>query len=215
MDSTTVEIRLAYDQAAEAYAEKYQHELDQKPLDREWLQEFATLIGPGRPVLDLGCGPGYTTAHLNALGLDVTGLDLSPAMIAKAAALFPTSRFIEGDFAHLPFPPASVSGIVAFYCIVHLAPEQLPSVFAEMARVLEAGGIMLLAFHVGTEVVRASQFLGTNATLDFTFFEPVTVTAALESIGITILDIQVREPYDTEYPSRRCYLFARKRATAE
>jgi len=51
-------IRAAYDRACEAYARQFINELDHKPFDRALLGEFASLVGPQRPVLDLGCGPG-------------------------------------------------------------------------------------------------------------------------------------------------------------
>ena len=203
-------IRSAYDVASDAYAQKFIHELDHKPLDRELLQRFASLVGPGRPVLDLGCGPGHTTAHLTSLGVSAIGVDLSPKMIEKASALFPQSRFAVSDFFALPNDSSSVAGILAFYCIVHLTPDQLQPAFAEMFRVLAEDGVLLLSFHVGSDVVRAERFLDTDATLDFTFFVPEHIKAALESAGFDAIEVHIREPYATEHPSKRCYMFARK-----
>lgn len=36
----------------------------------------------GGPVADVGCGPGRVTTYLDGLGLDVSGVDLSPEMVA-------------------------------------------------------------------------------------------------------------------------------------
>lgn len=203
-------IRTAYDIASEAYARKFIHELDHKPLDRELLERFAALVGRGAAVLDIGCGPGHTTAHLTSLGLVATGVDLSPKMIERASASFPQSRFAVGDFLALHNQSSSVAGILAFYCIVHLTPDQLVPAFAEMFRVLAGGGVLFLSFHVGSAVVRAENFLGTAAALDFTFFEPLRVQAALATVGFDPIDVHVREPYDIEHPSTRCYVFAHK-----
>lgn len=41
-------------------------------------------LRPGYRVLDLGCGPADNAAHLAALGVQVTGLDLSPVQVATA-----------------------------------------------------------------------------------------------------------------------------------
>jgi SAM-dependent methyltransferase len=203
-------LRLAYDIACEAYARKFINELDHKPLDREWLKEFAAIVGADRPVLDIGCGPGHTTAHLTALGVMATGVDLSPKMIENASLTFPQSRFQVGDFFALPYESSSIAGILAFYCIVHLTPDQLVPAFLEMFRVLRGGGVLLLSFHAGSEVVRAENFLDTDAVLDFTFFEPLQVEAALRTAGFDRLDVRIRAPYDSEYPSKRCYIFAHK-----
>ena len=103
-----------------------------------------------------------------------------------------------------------IGGILAFYCIVHLTADELVPAFAEMFRVLSGGGVLLLSFHVGSEVVRAENFLETGAVLNFTFFEPSEVEAALTAAGFSPIDVRIREPYDTEYPSKRCYVFAHK-----
>lgn len=211
MTSTPDDIRAAYDTASEAYARKFLDELTHKPADCELIQRFASLVGE-RPVLDIGCGPGHTTAHLTSLKLNATGVDLSPKMIASASRTFPQSRFEVGDFLALRQDNSSVAGILAFYCIVHLTSGQLTAAFSEMHRVLTPGGVLLLSFHVGREVIRVENFLDTNATLDFSFFEPEDVRAALISVGFDSIDVCIREPYETEHPSQRCYLFAHKPA---
>ena len=98
MPQSSSDIRTAYDLAASAYADSFLDELLHKPRDVEHLQQFAALVGRGQRVLDLGCGPGHTTAHLASLGLKPVGVDLSPEMIAKARELFPGEDFTVGDF---------------------------------------------------------------------------------------------------------------------
>jgi SAM-dependent methyltransferase len=210
MSSSRDAIRAAYDIVSEAYARKFINELDHKPLDRELLKQFAAAIGVERPVLDIGCGPGHTTAHLTSLGLIATGVDLSPGMIERASVTFPHVPFTVGDFFALTNESSSIAGILALYCIVHLTPDQLVPAFSEMFRVLSGRGVLLLSFHVGSEVVRAENFLDTNAVLDFTFFEPSQIEAALRIVGFDAIDVRIRAPYDTEHPSRRCYVFAHK-----
>ncbi len=46
----------------------------------------AGLAGPGRRVLDLGCGPGLYAQRLAAAGCEVTGIDLSPGSVEHARA---------------------------------------------------------------------------------------------------------------------------------
>ena len=203
-------VRAAYDIASEEYASKFVDELDHKPLDRELLQQFAAIVGTKRPVLDVGCGPGHTMAYLTSLGLMVTGVDLSPSMIEIASRTFPQSKFEVGDFCSLRHESASIAGILAFYCIVHLQPDQLVAAFTEMHRVLSDDGVLLLSFHVGSEVIHAENFLDTTAVLDFTFFQPEQIESAMKTAGFAAVDACVREPYDTEHPSRRCYAFAHK-----
>ncbi len=52
-----------------------------------------------RRVIDLGCGPGNSTAVLAARWpqAEIAGLDSSPAMVARASGDFPQFEWIEGD----------------------------------------------------------------------------------------------------------------------
>ena len=193
--------------------EKFINELDDKPLDRQLLKQFAAMVGAGRPVLDIGCGPGHTTAHLTALDLIATGVDLSPKMIERASATFPQSRFVVGDFFALPNESSSIAGILALYCIVHLTPAQLVPAFLEMFRVLSSGGVLLLSFHVGSEVVHAENFLDTDAVLDFTFFEPVQVETALRTAGFDRIDVRTRARLRYRAPKHSLLHFRPQAAT--
>ena len=117
---------------------------------------------------------------------------------------------MKGNFFALSNDSSSVAGIVALYCIVHLSPDELQPAITEMFRVLRGGGVLLLSFHVGSEVLRVEKFLDTSAVLDFRFFDPIQVQEVLTAVGFDVVELRVREPYDTEYPSNRCYVFARK-----
>lgn len=66
--------------------------------------------GVRRYVLDLGCGPGYTTALLlDAFGPSyVTGLDSSSAMITEARTRVPAAFFVNADVTAPPRLPAHV-----------------------------------------------------------------------------------------------------------
>ena len=105
--------------------------------------------GGGRPVADLGCGPGYLTAHLSSLGLAAFGVDLSRAMIDLARTAHPELRFEVGSMdalGSLGIADGSLGGVLSRYSIIHLPPDQLPAVIAEFARVLAPGGYLLLSF---------------------------------------------------------------------
>lgn len=144
--------RAAYDLVAALYSDRFRHAHETQLLDRSLLSVFADLIQAtgGGPVADLGCGPGHVTAFLQQLGLDISGLDLSPAMIALAQADYPRLRFSTGSILELPMADAQLAGILAWYSLIHLPPQELPGAIAEFARALRPGGIILLGFF-GTE----------------------------------------------------------------
>ncbi len=209
---TPDQIRAAYDAVAQEYTERFSGELAHKPLDRELLHRFSSAVGAGGVVFDLGCGPGETTAFLHACGVSVQGLDLSPELVRQARQLYPALAFTAADMLALPLADESAAGIVAFYAIVHFSPAQLRRALEEMNRVLVPGGRLLLSFHVGEEVVHVEEFLGTAVSLDFVFFSPEPVALQLEGLGFEEIEVVERDPYPgVEYPSRRAYVFARKR----
>ena len=56
--------------------------------ERGWLDRFCALVPPGGSVLDFGCGAGAPIAkYVSERGHAVTGVDSSPAMVAKFRAL--------------------------------------------------------------------------------------------------------------------------------
>ncbi|RKS77239.1 methyltransferase family protein [Actinomadura pelletieri DSM 43383] len=138
--------RAAYDSMAVLYADTFRDVMDDLPLDRAMIAAFAELVRGALPVADLGCGPGFLTAHLASLGLSAFGVDLSPGMLAQARKEYPDLRFDEGTMASLDLADESLGGILAWYSIIHTAPDELPRIFAEFHRVLAPGGHVLVGF---------------------------------------------------------------------
>lgn len=211
MKQTSERIRTCYDTVAREYAARFADELTHKPLDRELLIRFASEVRDRGLVYDLGCGPGQTTALLHAHGVQVRGLDLSPAILREANRLHPGIEFEWGDLLELACPDESLIGVVGFYAIVHFSPDDLQRAIEQVKRVLRPGGWLLLAFHIGEGSIHIEEFLGRTVTIDFVFFHPDVVVKALTQLGFVIVEVIEREPYpDVEYPSRRAYIFARK-----
>ncbi|MFF8694508.1 class I SAM-dependent DNA methyltransferase [Streptomyces sp. NPDC015144] len=138
----------AYGAVASLYADLVQDSLTALPLDRSFLAVFAELVtaAGGGPVAELGCGPGYLTAHLRDLGLDMFGVDLSPTMVDLARETYHDLRFEVGSMQALDLPSGELAGIVSWYSVIHTPPGELPPYFAEFQRLLAPGGHLLLAF---------------------------------------------------------------------
>jgi len=204
------QIRQGYDAVAEAYADHFAGELAHKPFDRMWLDRLAALT-VGTRVCDLGCGPGQVAAYLDGRGAEAFGADLSEEMLAQARRLHPSIEFRREDMLALSLADDTLGGIAAFYSIVNLTHAQVDVALRECRRVLQLGGYLLLAFHVGDETRHVDELLGRPTSLDFTFFEPDDVVARLEVAGLAVRDVTLRYPYaDVEYPSRRAYILAQK-----
>jgi ubiquinone/menaquinone biosynthesis C-methylase UbiE len=204
-------VRESYDRIAEEYARRIADELQHKPLDRQLLDRFATQIRAGGQVCDMGCGPGHVASYLKQAGVSVLGLDLSPGMVDQARRLNPDIQFREGNMLALNLPDGSLAGIAAFYAIVNIPRNSLPVVFSEMARVLERSGILFLAFHAGTDMLREEELWGYPISMDFFFFQPSEIRKLLQATGFVVEEVVERDPYpEVEYQSHRAYIFARR-----
>lgn len=202
-------VRRSYDAVAAEYAAHLSDELRDKPFDRERLDDFAARVRCLGLVCDLGCGPGQAARYLRDAGVEVFGLDFSPAMVAEAARLNPDIAFRVGDMLALDVEDGALAGVVAFYAMVHLAQADVEIALREMRRVLRAGGVLLIAFHVGEEMVHRDEMWGKAVNLDFRFLRTERLVRQVIDAGFEIGEVQEREPYPgVEYPSRRGYLLA-------
>jgi SAM-dependent methyltransferase len=150
------DIRTSYDTVARSYAELVQ---DGSPDEPDTLDLFAKLAGDG-PVLDAGCGPGRVVGLLHERGLPVIGVDLSPGMIEVARRDHPGLDFRVGSMTALDLPDGGLTGVIAWWSIIHLPREVVPTAFAEFHRVLAPGGVLVVGFHVGEETTHKTSGYG-------------------------------------------------------
>ncbi|MET1075125.1 MAG: methyltransferase domain-containing protein [Umezawaea sp.] len=143
--------RTSYDTVAEDYATTVAPLFTDFPLGRAMLTAFAELVlaDNNGPVADIGCGPGLITAHLNSLGVQAFGVDLSPKMIDIARRTHPDLRFDVGSMTALDIPDGHLGGLVAWWSIFHVPRRETPAVLAGFHRALAPGGHLQIGFHVG------------------------------------------------------------------
>ena len=204
------EIQTSYDLLAAPYAAHLADELAGKPCDRQLLDRFAAEVRGQGLVCDLGCGPGHVGRYLHDRGVELCGIDLSPGMLEQARRLHPGLEFRQGNLFALDVKDGTFAGLVAFYSIVHIPPAELPRALRELRRVLRPNGPLLLAFHVGEEILHPGELWGVPVPLDWFFFRTADVTSHLRAAGFSHVEAIEREPYEgVEHPSRRAYLLAR------
>ena len=94
--------------------------------------------------LEVGCGPGSLSEEVHQLGVEMTGIDRSPAMIARARRQVEGVRFLQGDGMALPVETDGVD--VAFAAsVVNVVSTPLQLV-KEMKRVVRPGGTVSVLF---------------------------------------------------------------------
>lgn len=99
-------------------------------------------------VLDVACGPGLVATAFAAKAKQVTGIDLTPAMIERARQIqqekgLSNMNWQIGTVLPLPYPAASFSLVITRYSFHHFLEPR--AVFSEMVRVCTPGGRVLVA----------------------------------------------------------------------
>lgn len=110
----------------------------------------------GSAVLDVGTGTGVVAITARRIGAKVTGLDLTPALLAQArasAALADLNDIAwhEGDAEALPFPDESFDVVLSQFG--HMFAPRPEVAVAEMLRVLKPGGTLAFATWPGEQLI--------------------------------------------------------------
>jgi arsenite methyltransferase len=142
-----------------AWAEDLDYPAELAQVPDAAVESFAGVANPwtlgrlaaGERVLDLGSGAGTDSLIAAQMVGDqgrVVGIDMTPAMLAKAraaaAAMGATNvEFVESEAEQLPFPDASFDVVIS-NGVIDLIPDK-DAVFAELHRVLVPGGRLQIA----------------------------------------------------------------------
>jgi SAM-dependent methyltransferase len=134
------EIGAAYDKIASWWSD----ELQESTRGLSYVERAIGLCGERRKALDVGCGTGgrIATAFLNA-GFDVTGIDLSQAMLKIAGEKHPGVHFVLADVCEWE-PPCIFDMIVAWDSLIHVPHQMQGDVTRKLCGSLEDRGVILI-----------------------------------------------------------------------
>lgn len=122
----------------------------------------------GWQVLDVGCGTGTGLLPYLEAGCEVSGVDVSPAMLSRAAdRLGDRAELHHTDGGSLPFPSDHFD-LVATTMVLHEvpSPERRPFIL-EMARVAKPDGHLLITdFHIGSMTGRGIVLRGVTEVVE-------------------------------------------------
>jgi ubiquinone/menaquinone biosynthesis C-methylase UbiE len=163
----------------------------------------------GGLILDMGCGTGSAGSYLTRGGAHVIGVDLSFGMLRAGERAGYGLPLSQGDMRYLPFHSGAFAAVVAYYSIHNVTRAELGSVLIEVARVLEPGGTLLAATHIGEGEVYTDRFLGhAIATTGGTLYSEQEITDQMSSRGFNVETRELRDPLPHEHQCRRIYLLA-------
>ena len=160
-------------------------------------------VRAGDVVLDIGSGAGMDAllaARLVGPAGKVIGLDMTPAMIAKATqnaerAGATNVEFRLGDAEQMPVADASVDWIIS-NCVINLAPDKR-QVFGEIVRVLKPGGHVAISDIVTGELPQAvRQGLGAWAACVGGAINEDEYLETMRQVGLSDVQAIARQTYD-------------------
>ncbi|MHA6762254.1 class I SAM-dependent DNA methyltransferase [Streptacidiphilus sp. PAMC 29251] len=210
-DGWLADTRTSYDTVAVSYAEQLREALGEKPYLRAALALFADAVqeAGGGPVADLGCGPGHITAHLHQLGVDAFGIDLSPGMVAVARRDHPQLRFEVGSMTDLDLAGESLAGALAFWSLIHVPDDAVPTVLDGLSRALRPGAPLLIGFHLGEgSRLKTQGYGGHPMNVQVHRRRPARMSGWLREAGFTV---EAELLLDPEGTAPGALLFARRR----
>jgi SAM-dependent methyltransferase len=158
-------VQSSYDKVASKYALHFFNEQEGKPMDRIQLQRFTDRLNGRGPVCDLGWRAWTNRTLFAAMRRKQRVWDRSfapngrPGQREQRGDPFPS-----GQYAGAHRPRLLLAGAAAFYSIVHFSLEEVRQAFKEVYRVLQPGGWLLIAFHIGEEVVHIDRWWNKMST---------------------------------------------------
>ena len=112
-----------------------------------WGQAVIPYLQP--PILELGCGTGHLLATIARQHIPAWGLDRSARMLRRARRR--TMSLIHGDSRAIPCPDATFARVVAVFPASYISD---PRTLAEVRRVLQADGRLVILLSAGKHTVR-------------------------------------------------------------
>jgi ubiquinone/menaquinone biosynthesis C-methylase UbiE len=110
-------------------------------------------------ILAAGTGTGVGASAAMTSGREVVGVDAAPGMLAIARREVPGARFVEADFAQLPFPAGSFDVVISVHAL-HFAADPVATL-REWRRVTTGGGRLSLSVP------------GPRAALSYRIYDPI------------------------------------------
>jgi SAM-dependent methyltransferase len=116
-----------------------------------YVRKLLSYIQRGNPlILNVGCGDGLDSIHIEKNGAKAIGIDLSKGMLREAKKLYPQGDFRIMDMRDLLFEEGSFDGIWASGSVYHVPKSQVGKVIKEFKRVLKRNGVVGLNFKLGS-----------------------------------------------------------------
>lgn len=124
----------------------YEHAFVRLPAQQRAVEWLTARLAEGARVLDVGSGTGRPVADLLArAGCEVTGIDVSGAMVALARTQVPGARFEQCDVRAYDAPEGGFDAVCAFFPLLMMSRAEAAACLKRMAGWLAPGGFLVTA----------------------------------------------------------------------
>jgi ubiquinone/menaquinone biosynthesis C-methylase UbiE len=162
--------------------------------------QFLQLVpSPGLLTVDIGCGEGRLTRHLQSLGHRTIGVDVSGKLIELAKEEDPSASYIVANAAKLPLENQVADLAIAFMSLQDI--DDLQSAVSEIARVLLPNGKLVMA--IVHPINSSGKFATEEADSEFiipgdcNYFDELRYSDTFERDGLEMTFHSVHRSLDT------------------
>ncbi len=153
-------------------------------VPRPELDELVSYLPTGASVLDAGCAFGRDTAYLKSLGLDVRGIDMSPALIERAKELLADVDFQVRDVRSTGFADGQFDGIWCNATLLHLTDADIIQAVTEFGRILKPDGVIAVSLKKGTGTQQFVESFSSDSERFFNFHTHESFRDLLRQAGL-------------------------------
>lgn len=187
-DSAAKNILSIYRRHADAFASQRSRTL----FEKSGLDKFISVMGGQGSIVDIGCGNGQPIAgYFIQQGFQLTGVDGSPAMLARARNTFPAQLWLEQDMRELALNE-TFDGLIAWDSFFHLTQQDQQKMFPIFDRLSHPGSALM--FTSGTDNgIAMGQFEG--EPLFHASLAPDEYRALLSAHGFAVVEMVMEDPH--------------------
>lgn len=200
------EVGKVYNKIAKKYSETFDNDFS----DKQYLDNFLSLLNKGDKILDIGCGSGRASGYFDKMGFEAIGVDISENMINISKKKYPHIKFIVGDMRNLGFEKNSFDGISFSWSLFHVNKKEVPEVLAGANSLLRVGGALFLVMQEGNGEVYINEPLMPSEKIYFNLYTRQEVIDLLEKSGFEVLYEGKLAPDGVEIPYNKLIFVARK-----
>jgi len=191
MDESTKITIETYNRTAKEFSD------NTKDLHHFEAEEYFLTHAKGKKLLDVGSGDGRDAKFFSNHGFDVTGVDLSDALIALAKENAPKAHFVKMDMRALDFPPDSFDAVWMVTSLLHVPKKDVPKTLATTCKVMKKGALLYICVKIGDgETQIADKRYDEKAVKFYSYFSPTEMKQLVIDAGLRILSfVEFKHPH--------------------